>query len=151
MTAARSRRPSAFSVALTALAVLLLYLAVPNIGTVIRAARADGAPGVNTPVRLSCVQHPGHESCFWSGEFRSDDGTIVRQDVEMYGSDRYTNREGEQVPAVDIGLAHRVYGPGGSNEWVFTALLLLAGLAILVKLYGGAVRGLLARPERVPG
>ncbi|WP_063780688.1 hypothetical protein [Nonomuraea sp. SBT364] len=137
---ARRDRSRAFTVVLTLVAVFLLYLAVPNAGTAVRAARADGVPGTFTPRDLTCVVHPGHESCVWTGEFRSGDGSADRSGVELYGSDRYSNRAGEPVRAVDIGLAHRVYGPGGSNEWVFTALMIAIGLAILLWLYGGPLR-----------
>ncbi|MGN9837145.1 hypothetical protein ACTMTI_03365 [Nonomuraea sp. H19] len=147
---ARRTRSPAFTTVLTLIAAFLLYLAVPNLGTAVRAARADGAHGVFTARELTCVRHPGHESCVWIGEFRSDDGSIARPGVEMYGSDRYSNRAGERTRAVDIGLAGRVYGPGGSNEWVFTALLLASGLAILLWQYGGPLRRAFGRRERIP-
>ncbi|WP_329087277.1 MULTISPECIES: hypothetical protein [unclassified Streptosporangium] len=145
---ARGGRSPAFTVVLTLFAGLLVYLAVPNMGTVIRAARADGTPGVFVPRELFCVQHPGHESCVWTGEFRSGDGMTRRAEVEMYGSDRASHREGEPAPAVDVGSASRVYGPGGSNEWVFTALLLVAALAIVWFLYGGPLRRALGQRSR---
>ncbi|MER6949287.1 hypothetical protein ABT294_35250 [Nonomuraea sp. NPDC000554] len=96
----------------------------------IRAARADGTPGVFTAERLDCVYHGPHEQCNWLGEFRADNGE--RRQVSLYGSDSDTLRVGQQTKAVDVGRSSRVYGPGGSNEWVFTALLLAAGLSLLV-------------------
>ncbi|XVQ84283.1 hypothetical protein ACQP2K_36540 [Microbispora siamensis] len=147
MVTPRGGRSPAFSVVLTMVAAFLVYLAVPTMGTAIRAARADGTPGVFTPRHLSCVQHPGHESCVWSGEFRSADGTIRRPDVEMYGSDRSTHRQGTPAAAVDVGAASRVYGPGGSNEWVFSALLLLVALAIVWAVYGTPLRRLFGQPS----
>ncbi|WP_238498553.1 hypothetical protein [Streptosporangium sp. KLBMP 9127] len=132
-------------VALTLLAAFLLFLAVPSIGTAVRAARADGVAGTFTGQRLDCVQHPGHESCVWTGEFATGDGTVQRTGIEMYGSDRYTHRAGQPAPAVDIGHRSRVYGPGGSNEWVFTAVLILAAVAILVAAYGRPLRRALRR------
>lgn len=133
---APGRRSPAFTVALTLLACLIACLALANIGTVVRAALANGEPGVFIPRDLYCVQHPGHESCVWTGEFRSDDGAVHRPDVEMYGSDRDTHRAGEPAPALDVGADTRVYGPDGSNEWVFTALLLAVAAGILWSLYG---------------
>ncbi|GAA3203341.1 hypothetical protein [Nonomuraea helvata] len=138
---ATSRRSPAFTVALTLFACLLAYLATPNLGTVVRAARADGTPGVFVPRELFCIQHPGHESCVWTGDFRSDDGAVSRSGVEMYGSDRTTHRAGQPARAVDVGAANRVYGPGGSNEWIVTALLLASAAAILLFLYVGPRRG----------
>lgn len=145
---ARRTSSPAFTTVLTLIAAFLLYLAVPNIGTAVRAARADGTPGVFTARELTCVQHPGHESCVWIGEFRSDDGSTGRSGIEMYGSDRYSNVAGGRTRAVDIGLTGRVYGPGGSNEWVFTALLLASGLGILLWQYGGPLRRVFGRRDQ---
>ncbi|GAA3430171.1 hypothetical protein GCM10018953_73560 [Streptosporangium nondiastaticum] len=137
--AARRRSPF-FNTVLTFVAVFLLYLAVPNIGPVVRAARADGIGGRFTARQLECIQHPGHESCTWMGDFRSADGTVRKTDVAMYGSSRESLRTGQETPAVDVGRPRQVYGPGGSMEWVFTGLLLLIGVAIPVYLYGGPLR-----------
>ncbi|RII11146.1 hypothetical protein DSC45_29235 [Streptomyces sp. YIM 130001] len=54
-------------------------------------------------------------------------------------------RPGEKRPAIDIGLRSKVCDPQGSNEWIFTAALLIAGLGILVFL---ARRHLMPPPER---
>ncbi|MFC4533243.1 hypothetical protein [Sphaerisporangium dianthi] len=150
MTEGRSRqgRSPVFAAALTLVGAFLLYLAVPHIGPVVRAARADGVPGVFTAETLACVQHPGHESCSWSGEFRSDDGALRQAEVTLYGADRETMRAGERTRAFDTGRAGRVYGPGGSREWVFTALLLLAGLAIVLFPYAGPLRRLFGSRQR---
>ncbi|GAA0400564.1 hypothetical protein GCM10009530_60510 [Microbispora corallina] len=142
------RRSPGFTAVLTLIGLFLLYLAVPSVGPAVRAARADGIPGTFTATRLDCVEHPGHEACTWSGDFRSDDGTVLRAGVALYGADRDYLRTGQRTRAVDVGRPSRVYGPGGSMEWVFTALLLLAGLGLLAFLY---VRPLLrlaaARPR----
>ncbi|MFI9596772.1 hypothetical protein [Nonomuraea sp. NPDC052265] len=144
----------AFSFVLSLVAGFLLFLTVPNLGTVVRAARGDGVPGVFVPRTLACITHPGHESCVWTGDFRSDDGATGRTGVEMYASDRYTHRAGQPVRAVDIGSGGRVYGPGGSNEWVFSALLLVVALGLLWFLHAGSLRRLLpasSRPGLAPG
>ncbi|MEU7898710.1 hypothetical protein AB0B45_38365 [Nonomuraea sp. NPDC049152] len=120
---------------MTLIGVFLLYLATPNIGPVIRAARADGVAGTFTAERLYCVQHPGHESCSWIGTFRSDDATVRRAEVAMYDSGRESHRAGTETRAIDVGRPNRVYGPQGSGEWMFTALLLVGGVAILAYLY----------------
>jgi hypothetical protein len=134
---ARRGRSPLFTAALTLLGAFLLYLAIPNIGPAVRAARADGDRGVFTARTVDCIQHPGHESCSWTGEFRSDDGTIHRARVALYGSDRDSLRPGMETEAVDVGRPYQVYGPGGSREWVFTALLFLAGAAVLAFSYAG--------------
>ncbi|MFI9598187.1 hypothetical protein [Nonomuraea sp. NPDC052265] len=130
MTVTR-RRPGGFTVALAVLGLLLLFVSVPEFGPVVRAARADGVSGAFTARELRCVSHPGHESCVWAGDFASGDGRIRRHDVELYGSDRGTLAAGQSAPAVDTGRETRVYGPEGSDEWLFTALLTLAGLTVL--------------------
>nr|SBO95876.1 hypothetical protein BN4615_P5392 [Nonomuraea gerenzanensis] len=134
---------SGFSVVLTLFAGLLVYLGAQDAGTVLRAAFAQGEAGRFVPRELSCLRHPGHESCVWTGDFSSADGTVLLRGVELYGSDRATHRAGLAVPAVDVGAPARVYGPGGSGEWMFRVLLLAAAAAILWFLYG-------RRPRRAP-
>ncbi|MEO3854910.1 hypothetical protein [Acrocarpospora sp. B8E8] len=125
------RRGLPFSSVVTALAgFVLLWFTVPGIGPAVRAARADGVSGVFTATELVCVQHPGHESCTWTGAFAAPSGA-VRDRVSLYGSDRGTMLAGQTTRAVDIGRTYWVYGPGGSNEWVFTGLLLLLGAGLL--------------------
>ncbi|WP_188190380.1 hypothetical protein [Nonomuraea sp. SYSU D8015] len=123
---------SGFTVALAVAGLLLLFVSVPELGPAIRAARADGASGVFTAKQLRCVQHPGHESCVWAGDFSSADGRVRRQDVELYGSDRDVLAAGQTTAAVDTGRKSRVYGPDGSGEWMFTGLLALSGVGVLV-------------------
>ena len=62
---ARRRRPpsSLRRLAATGVGLVLLALAVPNIGPALRAARAEGVPGTFTAETLRCVRHPGHEAC----------------------------------------------------------------------------------------
>ncbi|GAA2076806.1 hypothetical protein GCM10009780_11810 [Actinomadura alba] len=129
----KPRRPGhPITVVLVLAAAYLLYLAVPNIGFAIRAADADGRPGVFTAQRLQCVRHTGHESCSWTGEFRSDDARTRRAEVSLYGSRRDTLRSGEQTRAFDIGRPNRVYRPEGSREWVAVAMMVLLGMALFL-------------------
>ncbi|MFD3659479.1 hypothetical protein ACFWVF_02560 [Streptomyces sp. NPDC058659] len=112
----------------------LLAVSLTNLGNVMRAATADGVPGVFRAGQLACVRHPGHETCEWVGSFRSADGVIVREPVKMYGRGRDALAVGQEVAAVDIGAAGRVYSPGGSHEWIFTGVLLVGGYGIVVLL-----------------
>ena len=128
----RGRPSSAFTVVLLVVAALLIHLGASNLDRGIRAATADGTPGVFTATRLDCVQHPGHESCTCYGDYRAHDGR-ERREVYLYGGDRRTCRIGAATAAVDVGAANRVYGPEGSREWILTAVLLLAGLALLAR------------------
>lgn len=142
MSTVRPRKPSGFvSSLLLVAACLLLYVSLPNVPSVIRAATVDGVAGTFTAGRLTCVSHPGHESCAWTGTFQSTDGTVLRQGVAMYGSGRGTLEKRERTAAVDVGNTGRVYGPEGSQEWIFTVLLAGAG---------GAILALLARRHLMP-
>ncbi|MGX1134215.1 hypothetical protein RKD49_006405 [Streptomyces glaucescens] len=141
-----TRRPSGFvSLVLLVAACALLGVSLPNVGNVLRAATGDGVPGTFTARQLSCVRHPGHETCEWVGSFRSADGTSTLESVRMYGRGRDSLAEGRRVAAVDVGLPGRVYGPGGSREWIFTGLLLLAGYALFALV---AKRHLMPPPAR---
>jgi hypothetical protein len=127
-------RPSALPhVVATVAGALLLLISVPNIGTVLRAARADGVPGTFTGGHATCVTHLGHEACTWYGTFQSADGR-ERRDTTLYGAGRNALRPGERIAAIDVGRSGRVYRPSGSNEWIVTGLLALAGVAFLIPL-----------------
>ncbi|MDR8413076.1 hypothetical protein MTP10_30635 [Nonomuraea sp. 3-1Str] len=146
----RRRRPSPpLTVALLLVTALLLSWTVPGIGPALRLAGGAGRSGTFTAQRLDCVRHPGHESCAWTGDFRSHDGVVRRTGVTLAGSDRDTDHVGRQTEAIDVGLPNRVYGPHGSNEWIFTVFLLLAELALLAfalaPVVGAVRRGLASR------
>ncbi|XKK38835.1 hypothetical protein HFP72_31030 [Nocardiopsis sp. ARC36] len=79
---------------------------------------------------LSCVQHPGHESCTCHGHYTPDSGGEARG-AYLHAAGRDTCREGEEIPAVDVGAENRVYGPDGSREWMLSSVL-LAGSAAAV-------------------
>ncbi len=144
----RVRRVGMFDIALAVGGLLLILLAAPNTGPALAALRGDGVQGTFTAERLECVQHPGHEQCSWLGTFRSGDSRLVRRGIAFYGSERDTFTAGATSPAFDTGRRGHVYGPGGSNEWVFVALMLLVGLALAVRPLVKA-RHLLPRARRV--
>ena len=139
-------RVTVFNVLIALVGVLLLCLSIPNAGPVLRAARAgDGVQGVFIAQRLSCVRHPGHTACDWTGEFRSATGALIRRDVVLYGgAGRLTT--GSHTYARDVGRSGRVYRHPGSHEWILTALLALAGLLLLG--WAGHASG--TRPARPP-
>ncbi|MBP2703002.1 hypothetical protein JOL79_04190 [Microbispora sp. RL4-1S] len=152
---ARRRPFSPLTVVLLLVCALLLSWTAPALGPALRLAAGDGRPGVFTARRLDCVRHPGHESCAWTGEFRSRDGVVLRTGVALAGSGRTTHHAGQRTDAVDVGMANRVYGPDGSNEWIFTVFLFLAVLGLLAfavaPVLGAIRRRLAARatPTRV--
>ncbi|MGK5557442.1 hypothetical protein ACSNOI_38130 [Actinomadura kijaniata] len=130
-TAARTRGVSAFGMLMAAFGLLLMFLVLPNAGTVLRAARAgEGTPGVFTARERTCVRHPGHEACTLRGTFRSDDGAVIRPVVALHGSGDGL-RVGETTRARDIGRSSTVYLPAGSHEWIMNLALLTVGALLL--------------------
>ncbi|MEU8265898.1 hypothetical protein AB0B89_01920 [Sphaerisporangium sp. NPDC049002] len=127
------RRVSAFDIALALGGLLLILLAVQNAGPALAALTGDGVRGTFTAQRLDCIEHPGHEQCNWVGTFRSGDGRAVREGIAFYGSERGTFTPGATSPSFDTGRLGHVYGPGGSNEWVVVAALLLVGLGLALR------------------
>ncbi|MEU8775851.1 hypothetical protein [Streptomyces sp. NPDC048606] len=128
-----TRRPSGFVSLLVLMgAALMLYLSLPNLGNALRSATTDGAAGTFTASRLTCIQHPGHETCEWSGDFRPADGAgAAIENVKLYGTDRDSLGMGQTAAAVDVGNPGRVYRPGRSAELAFTGAMLVIGYALL--------------------
>lgn len=125
------RRPfPAFPLVVIFLAATLGHVGFAGLDQSVRAARAEGAPGVFTATVLSCVQHPGHESCTCAGTFRAEGGPEREVYLHAAGSD--TCVEGSDVRAVDVGAENRVYGPDGSREWVLSVVLLVVAVALVV-------------------
>lgn len=142
------------TIVLLLVAALSLSWTLPAIDPALRLAGGHGRPGTFTAQRLECLRHPGHESCAWTGEFRSHDGIIHRTWATLAGSDRTTHRAGQRIEAIDIGLTNRVYGADGSGEWIFTVLLALAELALLtftITAIAGTIRRRLTLSREVNG
>ena len=127
----RTPKPSPwFSVVLVVLSVLVAYVGVSGLGQGLRAARGEGAPGVFTMTSITCVQHPGHESCTCNGTFTGDAGEEPRN-VHLHAAGRDTCVKDELIPAVDAGASNRVYGPDGSREWILSVFILVVCVAVV--------------------
>jgi hypothetical protein len=150
---ARRRRPPSVRrrVVAAAAGLVLLALAVPNVGPALRAARAEGTPGTFTAERLRCVEHPGHEACTWYGTFVPDgdhgSAGAAAESTSLYGG-RHGLDRGDTTAAVDTGRSGRVYPPGGSREWIAIALTLAAGLGLVLL---PSIPSLVARGRRKEG
>ncbi|SNS26256.1 hypothetical protein SAMN06265355_113236 [Actinomadura mexicana] len=107
--------------------LVLMLLVIPNAGPVLRASQAGkGTPGVFTARERSCIRHPGHEACTLRGGFHSDNGSVERPTVALYGSGKGL-RAGGTARARDVGRSGTVYLRDASHEWIMNVLLLAAG------------------------
>lgn len=123
-------RPSVpFSLLLLLLVATVAYVGAAGFDQSLRAARGEGAPGMFTAADLTCVQHPGHESCTCNGSFTADGGGEPRG-AYLHAAGRDRCLEGARIPAVDAGAANRVYGPDGSREWLFSLSVLAVSLSV---------------------
>ncbi|NYE10238.1 hypothetical protein [Actinomadura citrea] len=123
----RPRGVSPFGVLMAVFGLGLMLLVIPNAGPVLRASQTGkGTPGVFTARERSCIRHPGHEACTLRGAFRSDDGSVERPTVALYGSGKGL-REGGGARARDVGRSGTVYLRDASHEWIMNVLLLAAG------------------------
>jgi hypothetical protein len=119
-------------------------LAVPDW----RAAHGGGRTGTFTLTRpLSCDRwEPPRQRCDWSGDFVSDDGTVVRRDRELSGDPPPGARPGDTIPARDAGSWTRIYQRTDTGSWkssaeflaIFAGIFLLGAILAAVQLLGGA-------------
>lgn len=137
-------RPSMFSLVMLVLVWLLGYVGLAGGDQGARAARGEGTPGMFVAESLSCVQHPGHESCVCQGTFTPEEAEEERS-VRLHAAERSDCASGARVRAVDSGAADRVYGPWGSREWVFSAALVTVSASVTVVIVAGWFR-----PRREP-
>ncbi|MDE3723238.1 hypothetical protein PWG71_17740 [Nocardiopsis sp. N85] len=125
----RRRRFGPFEVVILLAALCLIAVGASGFDQAVRAARADGAPGRFAVTSSDCVSHLGHSSCTCLGDYAADDGSVRLTGVPLVGGgDDCT--AGTVRGAVDIGVETRVVDPGGSGEWVVTALILSAGTGL---------------------
>ena len=99
------------------LAVLILPFIAADIGPAYAARFGEGTLGVFVAERKEC----GRAGCSWYGDFRSDDGQIVRSDVLLASGDDPSSA-GEEVRAKDTGNRAAVYPVDGGWDWLFLSL-----------------------------
>ncbi|GAB2511431.1 hypothetical protein [Nocardiopsis aegyptia] len=139
----------AFALVLMVLAGTVAYVGLAGLDQGLRAARGEGTPGVFTATALTCVRHPGHESCGCDGTFTADGGPV--REVTLHAAGRDTCVVGAEVAAVDVGADTRVYGPDGSREWILSVCLLAGASLVALWCAIQGVRGVLDRGPRRPG
>ena len=108
------------------LAVAALGFGSIDIGPSVRAARGDGALGTFEVTSRECGK-----SCTLYGDFRSDDGSVVRLGV-LYADSASQARVGDTLPALDTGARGSVYQPTGSREWLLIIAMMALGAVIAV-------------------
>ncbi|PZG23744.1 hypothetical protein C1J01_00535 [Nonomuraea aridisoli] len=114
--------------------LLLVLLGVWQAGPALAAARGAGTQGTFTAVRADCFEHhPGKHLCTWLGDFRSDDGKVVRKGLTLYDSEQDSLTAGRTVYAFDTGRPDHVYGAGGSREWVTVVILFVLGAVLMAR------------------
>jgi hypothetical protein len=94
-------------------AAFIIVLAAVDFGTTWPAAHGGGRPG--TLLLQSGHCRKGH--CTWSGQFRSDDGRIIRDSVLMRDGVPAGARVGDRVRARDTGNRGFVFAEYGSSAW----------------------------------
>ncbi len=108
---------------------LLLPLIASDLGPAYDAHRGRGTPGVFVATSEDCG---GKGGCSYTGDFRSDDGTVVRKDVGI-ASGSQVHDVGDASKAVDTGSDGYVYPAGGGHDWLYVTgfLIVAAGLALV--------------------
>jgi hypothetical protein len=109
-------------------AALLVIYGAFDIGPAWSAAHGGGRAGTFTVRDRSC----GRRLCAWRGEFHSDDGTVVRNEVTMRDSMPDSTHLGDDVRARDTGDLEGVFAESGSQVWRGPAMLMAGSGAILL-------------------
>jgi hypothetical protein len=99
---------------LPAIALVALVFLVPKTWSAVEAATGRGSPGDLTLSRHVCLHNMG---CHWYGEFRSDDGEVVRHFVLFVGHVPGGVHVGDRVRARDTGDSESVFSESGSTRW----------------------------------
>jgi hypothetical protein len=90
----------------------------------VRAARGDGVTGTLVLTEPNGCDRfpPPKQRCGWLGKFRSDDGKIVRDDVELSEGLPPGAHAGDTVVVRDVGNPNVVYQANDRDTWQLTAV-----------------------------
>jgi hypothetical protein len=97
-----------------------------NLGPAVRAARGEGTFGTLHVVSRTC-----HNGCSVTGDFVSDDGSLIRTGVRFLGNAPRPDSN-DSLRALDTGDPFGVFAPTGSHQWVWSILHLTGGGAGLL-------------------
>ncbi|WP_345626917.1 hypothetical protein [Rugosimonospora acidiphila] len=98
-----------------------------QLGPAARAAHREGSLGTFHVISKIC-----QKDCRLRGDFVSDDGTITRDGVDLYGGIPHDADAGDSLRALDTGDPYGVYPPSGSRQWVWSTLSTAGGGAGLL-------------------
>ena len=84
-----------------------------------RAAHGAGHAGTFTLTEpMSCDRHePPRQRCGWFGDFVSDDGMVVRRDLELSGGLPPGAKIGDTLSARDTGSPAQIYQANDTHGW----------------------------------
>lgn len=112
---------------LAVVAVVLLALAGPSFPATVSGSLGNGVGGTFFAERKECSK-----TCHLHGTFVSQDGHELFTAYLYGGALGRHHSVGEQIPAVDSGVANQVFPKSGNYEWIVEGLVLAAGVAYLV-------------------
>lgn len=116
-------------VVLPLVALVMLIVGGIEIGPAYAAAHGHGTPGYFIALRTNACKQPS--DCSWDGNFTSENGQDVRQNVQMDGT--WTGvRIGTRIPALDSGDPLAVFPRTGSGRWQEDIVSLALGTLIMV-------------------
>ncbi|QFG24277.1 hypothetical protein [Actinomadura sp. WMMB 499] len=127
------------------IACVLIVAAVKDARPAYTAQFGSGTPGVFTAREKDCSSRG---PCVYSGDFVSDDGGLVREDVALVPGGGVSG-VGASTEAVDTGNPRGVYPADGSSDWLLLTVLGGAGVVVLVLWAIGILR-LFRRRKRSP-
>lgn len=108
-------------------AVVAIVFAVRDVGPTWSAANGGGHPGTLVLQRKSC-----HRVCTWYGQFRSDDGTVVRESVRMREGVPAGSQVGDRLRARDTGSRYYVFAESGSFDWWGSVIIMVLSVGYLI-------------------
>jgi hypothetical protein len=122
-------RRISLEVGLPLIALLLLIVGSIEIGPAYAAAHGHGTPGYFIALRTDTCKQPSN--CSWDGNFISENGLDVRQNVQLDGTWSGV-RIGTRIPALDSGDLGAVFPRTGSRRWQEDIEWLAMGTLIIV-------------------
>jgi hypothetical protein len=114
-----------FTIMIPLLCVIAIPFALQDIGPAWSAHLGHGQPGIFAAHTASC-----DKTCDWYGTFTGRDGS-VRKGM-MLADGGHVTGAGDRVAALYEGTGTTAYPAGGGTDWIYTTVLLIAGIAAAV-------------------